>query len=121
MSYRLIDSNAIAIKYPEVNNMPCVYADLPDGLNGKFIYVQPEPPWAPCKETLPDEGLECWITSKDGAVYHGMFTRRYGERRDSGFILNGFGFARLNTIAAWKPYAIPEPWEGENVERICKN
>lgn len=43
MSYRLIDSNAIAIKYPEVNEMPCVYADLPDGLNGQFIDAQPEP------------------------------------------------------------------------------
>lgn len=33
MSYRLIDSNALAIKYPEVNDMPCIYADL-DGLDG---------------------------------------------------------------------------------------
>ena len=41
MSYRLIDSNAIAIKYPEVNEMPCVFANLPDGLNGQFIDVQP--------------------------------------------------------------------------------
>ena len=43
MSYRLIDSNAIAIKYPEVNEMPCVFADLPDGMNGQFIDVQSEP------------------------------------------------------------------------------
>lgn len=42
MSYRLIDSNAIAIKYPEVNEMPCVFANLPDGMNGQFINVQPE-------------------------------------------------------------------------------
>ena len=42
MSYRLIDSNAIAIKYPEVNDMPCVFADLPDGMNGQFIDAQPE-------------------------------------------------------------------------------
>ena len=42
MSYRLIDSNAIAIKYPEVNEMPCVFANLPDGMNGQFIDVQPE-------------------------------------------------------------------------------
>ncbi len=41
MSYRLIDSNAIAIKYPEVNEMPCVFANLPDGLNGQFIDAQP--------------------------------------------------------------------------------
>ena len=42
MSYRLIDSNAIAIKYPEVNEMPCVFADLPNGLNGQFIDAQPD-------------------------------------------------------------------------------
>ena len=42
MSYRLIDSNAIAIKYPEVNEMPCVFANLPNGLNGQFIDAQPE-------------------------------------------------------------------------------
>lgn len=42
MSYRLIDSNAIAIKYPEVNEMPCVFADLPDGLHGQFIGTQSE-------------------------------------------------------------------------------
>lgn len=43
MSYRLIDSNAIAIKYPEVNEMPCVFANLPDGIHGQFIDAQPEP------------------------------------------------------------------------------
>lgn len=34
MSYRLIDSNAIAMSHPEVNDMPCIYADLPNGLDG---------------------------------------------------------------------------------------
>ena len=36
MSYRLINSNEIAIKYPEVNDMLCIYADIPNGLNGDF-------------------------------------------------------------------------------------
>ena len=35
MSYRLIDANALAIKYPEVNDMPCIYLDLPNGLDNK--------------------------------------------------------------------------------------
>ena len=39
MSYRLIDSNALAMKYPEVNNMPCIYADLPNGLDRRFYSV----------------------------------------------------------------------------------
>ena len=72
MSYRLIDSNAIAIKYPEVNEMPCVFANLPDGMNGQFIDAQPtiqpevlacgngeliaklEPQWIPVSERLPE-------------------------------------------------------------------
>lgn len=29
MSYRLINANALAAKYPEVNDMPCIYVDLP--------------------------------------------------------------------------------------------
>lgn len=42
MSYRLIDSNSLALKYPEVNDMPCIYADLPDGLDNKHYQVIPE-------------------------------------------------------------------------------
>lgn len=34
MSYRLIDSNALAQTHPEVNDMPCIYADL-DCLDGR--------------------------------------------------------------------------------------
>ena len=70
--------------------------------------------WIPCSEKAPSEAQECWITAKDGTVCHGMFTRRYGERRDSGFICGGFGFAWLNAVAAWKPYELPTPYrEGE--------
>ena len=36
MSYRLIDSNAIAEEYEWVNDMPCIYADLPNGLDGNY-------------------------------------------------------------------------------------
>lgn len=42
MSYRLIDSNALVLKYPEVNDMPCIFVDLPDGLDGKHYQVIPE-------------------------------------------------------------------------------
>jgi len=85
----------------------------------KMRPAQPEQRWVPVAETetLPDEGQECWITSKEGAVYQGMFTRCYGDRRDSGFILNGFGFAWLNTIVAWMPFARPKPWKGEEDEK----
>lgn len=34
MSYRLINANTIAESYTEVHDMPCIYADLPRGLDG---------------------------------------------------------------------------------------
>ena len=40
MSYRLIDSNEIAIKYPEVNEMDCIYVDLPNGLDNEYHYIE---------------------------------------------------------------------------------
>lgn len=36
MSYRLIDANALATSHPEVNDMPCIYADLPNGLDDGY-------------------------------------------------------------------------------------
>ena len=75
--------------------------------------TQPESKWIPCSDKIPSEAQECWITAKDGTVYQGMFTRQYGERRDSGFICNGFGFAWLNAVAAWMPYEMPEPYQEE--------
>ena len=36
MSYRLIDANALAANCKEVNDMPCIYADLPNGLDDGY-------------------------------------------------------------------------------------
>ena len=41
MSYRLVDANKLTIKYPEVNDMPCIFADLPNGLDGQFYTLEP--------------------------------------------------------------------------------
>ena len=41
MSYRLIDSNDLALKYPEVNDMPCIYADLPNELDDGHYVLEP--------------------------------------------------------------------------------
>ena len=41
MSYRLIDANKLAIKYSEVNDMPCIYADLPNGLDDGHYVLEP--------------------------------------------------------------------------------
>ena len=87
--------------------------------SGDLYYRDDEKPerqtgkWIPCSDKAPSEAQECWITAKDGTVCQGMFTRQYGERRDSGFICNGFGFAWLNAVAAWMPYEMPEPYREE--------
>lgn len=82
-----------------------------EGNSEDFINAVKKPEWIPCSEKLPEEAQECFITAKDGTVLQGMFTRRYGERRDSGFICNGFSFAWLNSISAWMPYEMPEPYK----------
>ena len=40
MSYRLVDANELALVIPEVNMMPCIYADLPNGLDGKHYTLK---------------------------------------------------------------------------------
>ena len=40
MSYRLINANDLSDKYPEVNDMPCIYADLPNGMDGNHYILK---------------------------------------------------------------------------------
>ena len=57
MSYRLIDSNALAMSCAEVNDLPCIYADLPNGLDGGHY-------------TMTDGGGECeWELEHSGTLY----------------------------------------------------
>ena len=60
MSYRLINSNEIAIKYPEVNDMPCIYADIPNGLNGDFydLSVYPKDVLDKIRDEIIEESLK---------------------------------------------------------------
>ena len=74
--------------------------------------IEPEPKWIPCDKGEPNEDMECWVTVKTtDALYRGNFTRRYGERRDKGFITSG-GFMWWNTALAWMPIYEPEPYRG---------
>ena len=69
--------------------------------------------WIPCDKGEPDEDMECWVTVKTtDALYRGNFTKRYGERRDKGFITSG-GFMWWNTALAWMPIYEPEPYRSE--------
>ena len=75
--------------------------------------VQPEQRWTPCDKGEPDEDMECWVTVKTTDVlYRGNFTKRYGERRDKGFITSG-GFMWWNMALAWMPIYEPEPYRTE--------
>lgn len=76
--------------------------------------AQPEQRWIPCDKGEPDEDMECWVTVKTtDALYRGNFTKRYGERRDKGFITSG-GFMWWNTALAWMPIYEPEPYKGDD-------
>lgn len=77
--------------------------------------IEPEQRWISCEEVEPEEDQECWFTVNDRGfryVNRGCFTRRYGERRDKGFITAG-GFAWWNTAIAWMPILEPEPYKGD--------
>ena len=86
---------------------------LDDWING-VPSAQPEQRWIPCDKGEPDEDMECWVTVKTtDALYRGNFTKRYGERRDKGFITSG-GFMWWNTALAWMPIYEPEPYKGDD-------
>ena len=79
--------------------------------------VQPEPKWIPCDKGEPDEDTECWVTVKTtDALYRGNFTKRYGERRNKGFITSD-GFMWWNTALAWMPIYEPEPYRPEGDDK----
>ena len=79
--------------------------------------AQPEQRWIPCDKGEPDEDIECWVTVKTtDTLYRGNFTKRYGERRDKGFITSG-GFMWWNTALAWMPIYEPEPYRPEGDDK----
>ena len=86
-------------------------------LSMRFPSAQPEQRWIPCDKGEPDEDMECWVTVKTtDALYRGNFTKRYGERRDKGFITSG-GFMWWNTALAWMPIYEPEPYRPEGDDK----
>ena len=114
MDDRLISLNA-ALDAINANNVilydnPTLVASL-----HKLLSELPpaQPGWTPCDIGEPDEDMECWVTVKTTDVlYRGNFTKRYGERRDKGFITTS-GFMWWNTALAWMPIYEPEPYRSE--------
>lgn len=70
MSYRLIDANALAMDYKEVNDMPCIYADLPNGLDdGYYDLARAERTCHPVIAITEDGGYEYALCSEcDGRI-----------------------------------------------------
>ena len=92
------------------------YAQIMEYID-KLPSVQPEPKWIPCDKGEPDEDTEYWVTVKTtDALYRGNFTKRYGERRDKGFVTSD-GFMWWNTALAWMPIYEPEPYNAESEEQ----
>lgn len=52
MSYRLINANDLAEKYPEVNDMPAIYVDMENGLDNKYHFVS---------SGISDEEKDCYV------------------------------------------------------------
>ena len=99
MSYRLVDSNNLALKYPEVNDMPCIYADLPNGLDGKHYTLETSRKghWIPVSERLPERNkrvIVCYETMEGLKVDTSIFDK-YG--------------CLLGKAVAWMP--LPEPYK----------
>ena len=102
MSYRLIDSNVIAEKYPEVNDMPCVFADLPNGLDGSFITQE----WIPCSERLPKDNKTKIVQIKGiNEVEAGYYSN------GDWWCINSAGALSICEVVAWMD--LPEPYRGE--------
>ena len=116
MSFRLIDSNSMAIKYPEVNELPCVYADLPNGLDGSFITLQ----WTPVTKRLPEEERKnYWICTDTGHQCECRWTNNcfgIGESDEWGWSI--FDIPRYSHVVAWMP--LPMPWKGEEDGHIFR-
>lgn len=112
MSYRLIDANDLNGKisdedYEVVLNAPCIYTDLPNGLDNRYHEIHR---WIPVSEELPEDGQRAFILLQDGRTYSADFNR------DG----NGWWFENDNAweyrslVKAWMP--IPKSEESEDKE-----
>lgn len=104
MSYRLINANDLNGKiseedYKVVLDAPCIYADLPNGLDNEYHEISE---WIPCKERLPEESGEYFITIDYGSIHSTDLSWFYPKDQT-------WSHKNANVIA-WMPK--PEPYKG---------
>lgn len=107
MSYRLIDANDLNGKiseedYKVVLDAPCIYADLPNGLDNEYHEI---PKWIPISEGLPEDDTRVLITTTSAlGTEHIVLEVSYLN----GVFLRGFS---SYTPSAWMP--LPEAYKEE--------
>lgn len=92
MSYRLVDSNNLALKYPEVNDMPCIYADLPNGLDDGHYVLEPSRKGhceTCCDGVQTDKARLCqksYLAGMEHAKHQPSRKGHWIDYRDDGFV-----------------------------------
>lgn len=112
MSYRLVNANQLAIKYPEVNDMDCIYVDLPGGLDNEYHTVD-KSAWIPLKkeEDLPSEirGRKVLGCDRVGLMMVGYICKdTTGDFGDTGYFIEDSS-DYLESVVAWMP--LPKTYE----------
>ena len=131
MSYRLINANNITfnsdgfITAKNIEKMPCIYADLPNGMDGEHYVLEQEPcsnccndsqieksKWIPVNKQLPKESGKYLVTF--GGT-HLVGIDFYSIEEDAKKIFEepeeNIGW-RSHNVVAWVP--LPEPYKTES-------
>ena len=144
MSYRLINANALNgvisdDDYEKVLKAPCIFADLPNGLDGKHYNLQePKTDWIPVSEGLPEtdnkneingSNVLLWVTNKthperEPQIYLGKLRHIDGDDGSGNFwgiettpcdwTIWGWCYFEEPEVIAWMP--LPEPYKAESEE-----
>ena len=100
------------------HEFPSLFDELKDKAEADFIQLcrnltdTEDGMWLLCKDAVPIEGKEVWITPKTtDRVYRGIYTEHHGKgKNECGFICDE-GFMWYNTGLAWMYVNVPKPYD----------